>query len=632
MGYISKIKTPDNQTYEILSNKVGLVDVGSPSLPIYISSGTPTEISSYIVSVTYSNLKTLRDNGNLIPGTSYRITDYETRLGSSSTYQSAGNKFDIIVFAESANKLSEDARAIRNANDNNYFANSKLESWQLKYCLDYDSNRFGSAFNNSNSRGVIYYMKDEFDNECYYDFKNIMFKPGEKTEPGTVADVYYYTFSYATGTNDATVNDHSLSGYCYGNKIGKYISSNKISLSSNVFRNIASTSLCYNNVIGNGSSGNTFGNYCYRNTFGNYCSNNVIGNNFRTNIVGNNFSSNTFGNNCYSNTFGNYCYGNIFGNYIKYIDVFGWAQYLNITGGASTSSYIQNAQILSGVQGTGASNKLTVSFAENKSYAQFAAIDTSGGLKIWAATDIVKKSGDTMTGALILHDHPNASSPVKQAATKGYVDDAITALPEPMVFKGSVGTSGTVEWANLPSAASGNSGWTYKVITTHDTTPICKVGDTIISDGSTWIVIPSGDEPSGTVTSVAATGDTVISISGSPITTGGTLSITHVDSGATAGSYGDSSAQTPGYGGTFKVPYVTVDAKGHVTAISDHNVTIPSAGYWANLSVSTSQTYNTQPEFKEVKINGLSSGTTASTSNCVMQYDNTNKCVKFVFN
>ena len=138
MGYISKIKTPDNQTYEILSNKVGLVDVGSPSLPIYISSGTPTEISSYIVSVTYSNLKTLRDNGNLIPGTSYRITDYETRLGSSSTYQSAGNKFDIIVFAESANKLSEDARAIRNANDNNYFANSKLESWQLKYCLDYD--------------------------------------------------------------------------------------------------------------------------------------------------------------------------------------------------------------------------------------------------------------------------------------------------------------------------------------------------------------------------------------------------------------------------------------------------------------------------------------------------------------
>ena len=57
--------------------------------------------------------------------------------------------------------------------------------------------------------------------------------------------------------------------------------------------------------------------------------------------------------------------------------------------------------------------------------------------------------------------------------------------------------------------------------------------------------------------------------------TGGKVS--HKDSGATAGSYGDSSAKLPAFGGTFKVPYVTVDAKGHVTAISAHDVTIPSA-------------------------------------------------------
>jgi hypothetical protein len=44
-----------------------------------------------------------------------------------------------------------------------------------------------------------------------------------------------------------------------------------------------------------------------------------------------------------------------------------------------------------------------------------------------------------------------------------------------------------------------------------------------------------------------------------------------------AGSYGDSSNQTPNYGGTFKVPYVTVDNKGRVTAISEHTVQIPSA-------------------------------------------------------
>lgn len=41
------------------------------------------------------------------------------------------------------------------------------------------------------------------------------------------------------------------------------------------------------------------------------------------------------------------------------------------------------------------------------------------------------------------------------------------------------------------------------------------------------------------------------------------------------GSYGDASAQTPVYGGTFKVPSLTIDEAGHVTAISEHTVTIP---------------------------------------------------------
>ena len=43
----------------------------------------------------------------------------------------------------------------------------------------------------------------------------------------------------------------------------------------------------------------------------------------------------------------------------------------------------------------------------------------------------------------------------------------------------------------------------------------------IISNGSAWVVIPSGDEPSGTVTSITAgTG-----LSGGTITTSGTISI-----------------------------------------------------------------------------------------------------------
>ena len=52
---------------------------------------------------------------------------------------------------------------------------------------------------------------------------------------------------------------------------------------------------------------------------------------------------------------------------------------------------------------------------------------------------------------------------------------------------------------------------------------------------------------------------------------------THPTSGATAGSYGNSSAQTPAYGGTFNVPYITVNAQGHITAISNQTVKIPAS-------------------------------------------------------
>ena len=53
--------------------------------------------------------------------------------------------------------------------------------------------------------------------------------------------------------------------------------------------------------------------------------------------------------------------------------------------------------------------------------------------------------------------------------------------------------------------------------------------------------------------------------------------VSHNNSGATAGSYGDENAQTPNYGGTFNVPYITVNSTGHVTGISHHTVKIPAS-------------------------------------------------------
>jgi hypothetical protein len=67
----------------------------------------------------------------------------------------------------------------------------------------------------------------------------------------------------------------------------------------------------------------------------------------------------------------------------------------------------------------------------------------------------------------------------KGYATESYVDTAIDNLPEPMVFKGSLGTGGTI--TSLPTDGSANIGDTYKVITAGTyASKAADVGDTFI--------------------------------------------------------------------------------------------------------------------------------------------------------
>ena len=64
-----------------------------------------------------------------------------------------------------------------------------------------------------------------------------------------------------------------------------------------------------------------------------------------------------------------------------------------------------------------------------------------------------------------------------------------------MIFKGTLGTSGTIQ--DLPTASSANEGFTYKVIEDGTYGSVsAKVGDVFVSNGSVWILIPAGDEPS----------------------------------------------------------------------------------------------------------------------------------------
>lgn len=119
---------------------------------------------------------------------------------------------------------------------------------------------------------------------------------------------------------------------------------------------------------------------------------------------------------------------------------------------------------------------------------------------------------------------PDSTSTDAQIPTAKAVWTAINNLPEPMVFKGTLGTGGTI--TDLPAAAAANEGYTYKVITAGTYAgQTAKVGDTFISTGSAWELIPSGDEPSGTVTNVGLAVPTGFSVSGSPVTSSGTLTI-----------------------------------------------------------------------------------------------------------
>lgn len=160
-----------------------------------------------------------RDNAQLVAGRWYRITDYETIISESDSWRSAGHGFDVIVRADSDSTLNENAFAA-NRDGDDYYESCKLEAWRLKYCLDNDENRFSIA-NSVDGKGVIYFMADEFENECDYDFKNIQFLGGIDDVTGTVGNVFYYTFSLVDGIDDQNVHDASLNTYilCYGNKI-----------------------------------------------------------------------------------------------------------------------------------------------------------------------------------------------------------------------------------------------------------------------------------------------------------------------------------------------------------------------------------------------------------------------------
>lgn len=185
--------------------------------------------------------------------------------------------------------------------------------------------------NESQGKGVIYRMIDEYGNDCPYDFKNVIYYHDGSAK-------YVYTFSWITHYyevldasiygNNGVLTDEDIIHGVYNNVINakysdtiQYLNNIKfisdytylsngdagfLGCYSNTFNDN-----CYNNTFSNDCNANTFGVQCNNNTFGNSCIQNKFGDNCYSNTFGASVCVNILGTNCFNNTFNNNCQFNV---------------------------------------------------------------------------------------------------------------------------------------------------------------------------------------------------------------------------------------------------------------------------------------------------------------------------------
>lgn len=132
-----------------------------------------------------------------------------------------------------------------------------------------------TSFYTQEGKGVIYYMKDNHNNICGYDFKNILFYNENDYR-------YFYTFN-SSDNNETDLSIKFGKESCYNNQIEPCKDSGLYSLNHNIFYG----DYFFNNYLDFGSRNNIFCDTTFNNT---------TGKNFIHNYVHSNIWNNTFGN------------------------------------------------------------------------------------------------------------------------------------------------------------------------------------------------------------------------------------------------------------------------------------------------------------------------------------------------
>ena len=89
-------------------------------------------------------------------------------------------------------------------------------------------------------------------------------------------------------------------------------------------------------------------------------------------------------------------------------------------------------------------------------------------------------------------------------------------------------------------------------------------------------VVKISDSVSSEDSTVAASSNAVKQAYDKAVAAQDTANSANANSGVTAASYGPSANASPSHGGTFKVPYFTVNSKGKITSASTKTITLPT--------------------------------------------------------
>lgn len=356
----SKVNTTDyNTTVSNLNNLTEKVTtLEENTVTTEVINQTKNECEN-LKEVTYEELSTLIQSNELIPGSLYRMTDYQTVTDSTNDQVSVDwHKFDLILRALSSNTISRNCSAI-----SEYYP--KASEWNIVYSMDNSI---------QGSKGIILSMTDENGNYAPYDFKSIKIKKYKISSLGTNIDsnenpwmVGLYIGEQSTGMYNVQDDDFK---YIYTFSSDTYTDAssdckgNKVDTLGNIIFS-GSNNKCYgrNNVIYKNGNNNIIKGS--DNFIGEQCSNNTIDVNTSKNIIygmssGNNINSEStkcvLYNSVKNTTIGNACVNIKVGNNISSVIFEGkneqcnlnvpYAQNITIRYGSSKFIFEYNDQVI----------------------------------------------------------------------------------------------------------------------------------------------------------------------------------------------------------------------------------------------------------------------------------------------